>query len=68
MTSDPLVEEVRAARDELARRCGYDVGKIFAELRALNRRPDDEHPVATPARPRGQPVAAETALGHPDPA
>jgi hypothetical protein len=30
---DPIVEQVRAARDEIARECDYDVDKLVAALR-----------------------------------
>ena len=30
---DPVITEVRAIRDEYAARFGYDVGKIFRDLR-----------------------------------
>jgi hypothetical protein len=33
MTNDPIVEEVRAVRDEIARENHYDLDTIFAMLR-----------------------------------
>ena len=33
MKNDPIVAEVRAIRDELAARCGYDIKEIFRKLR-----------------------------------
>ena len=33
MKDDPIVAEVRAIRDELARQCGYDLKEIFRQLR-----------------------------------
>ena len=33
MKDDPIVAEVRAIRDELAARCGYDLKEIFRQLR-----------------------------------
>ena len=33
MNDDPIVAEVRAIRDELARECGYDLQEIFRQLR-----------------------------------
>ena len=33
MKDDPIVAEVRAIRDELARQCGYDLKEIFRRLR-----------------------------------
>jgi len=33
MKDDPIVAEVRAIRDELARQCGFDLKEIFRQLR-----------------------------------
>ena len=33
MKDDPIVAEVRAIRDELARQCSYDLKEIFRQLR-----------------------------------
>ena len=33
MKDDPIVAEVRAIRDELAAQCGYDLKKIFRQVR-----------------------------------
>ena len=33
MRSDPIVDEVRAIRDRLAARCGYDIDEIFRSIR-----------------------------------
>lgn len=33
MWKDPIVEEVRSARDSIAKRFGYDLKRIFADLR-----------------------------------
>jgi hypothetical protein len=33
MTGDPIVEEVRKARDEIFRRCGYDLEKLGKYLK-----------------------------------
>jgi hypothetical protein len=35
MTRDPIVDEVRAARDAFAKEHDYDVAKIFDALRAM---------------------------------
>ncbi len=32
MTRDPIVDEVRAIRDEIAKRLGYDMGAIVRVL------------------------------------
>ena len=37
MTRDPIVEEVRAVRDEIAKEFNYDIPAIFEALRALER-------------------------------
>jgi hypothetical protein len=34
MTPGPILEELWRVKDELAREAGYDVARIFAELRA----------------------------------
>jgi hypothetical protein len=49
MTGDPIVDEVRAARDEIAKEHGYDIDAIFAALRALEATSGREH-VSLPAR------------------
>ncbi|MEO7332175.1 MAG: hypothetical protein ABI193_26600 [Minicystis sp.] len=33
MIPDPIVEEARAARDEIAKECDYDIDTIFQRLR-----------------------------------
>lgn len=33
MWKDPIVEEVRSARDSISKRFGYDLKRIFADLR-----------------------------------
>lgn len=33
MTGDPIVEEVRQAREAIFRRCDYDLGKLGAYLK-----------------------------------
>ncbi|HNR31388.1 MAG TPA: hypothetical protein PKI11_10910 [Candidatus Hydrogenedentes bacterium] len=50
---DPIVAEVRKARDEMAREANYDLHTLCERLRAEER----EHPerlVATPAQRRAQ--------------
>ena len=37
MTRDPIVEEVRAVRDEIAKAFDYDLSAIFEDLRAQER-------------------------------
>jgi hypothetical protein len=43
MKSDPIVEEVRAARRKLAEKCQFDLKKIFAE--AKSREAASGHPL-----------------------
>jgi hypothetical protein len=50
MTRDPIVDEVRAARDELAADHDYDLAAIFATFRAMAADSDVER-VTLPRRP-----------------
>jgi hypothetical protein len=50
MTPDPIVEEVRAIRDEIAKECGYDIDAIFRMLQRLDAASAARH-VSLPARP-----------------
>jgi hypothetical protein len=34
MNNDPIVEETRAVRDRLAASFGYDISRIFADMRS----------------------------------
>jgi hypothetical protein len=58
MTRDPIVDEVRAARDKLAADHDYDLGAIFAALRAMAADSDVER-VALPGRPAAINPAAD---------
>jgi hypothetical protein len=49
MTPDPIVEEVRAIRDEIAKECGYDIDAIFQMLQRLDAASSAPH-VSLPAR------------------
>lgn len=49
MIRDPIVEEVRAARDAIAREHGDDIEAIFAALREMEKQSGREH-VTLPAR------------------
>jgi putative heme iron utilization protein len=33
MWKDPIVEEIHAVREQIARECNYELGEIFARLR-----------------------------------
>ncbi|MCP5517848.1 MAG: hypothetical protein H7A45_11405 [Verrucomicrobiales bacterium] len=50
MNDDPIVEEVRRARDELARRFNYDIHSIFADLRRGEGNVDPGRPLVSDAR------------------
>jgi hypothetical protein len=39
MKPSPILEELWRVKDELSREAGYDVGRIFAELRATEAQP-----------------------------
>jgi hypothetical protein len=63
MTRDPIVEEVRAARDALARKYEYDIEAIFAGLRDSEAK-EGKSIVCLPPRPVGE--ADESAAARPD--
>ena len=46
---DPIIAEIRALRDEHAARFGYDVTRIFQDIRAMQDASDAEY-VRYPAR------------------
>ena len=56
MISDPVVDEVRAARDEIAREHDYDINAIFQAFRAAEVLGGRDH-VTHPPRVVVQPVA-----------
>jgi hypothetical protein len=49
MNDDPIVEEVRRAREKLARQFNYDIHAIFADLRAREQQQDPAHPLVKDA-------------------
>lgn len=49
-SADPLVEEIRAIRDEHARRFSYDVEAILEDLRAFEKA-QNLKTVSLPAKP-----------------
>jgi hypothetical protein len=51
MQPDPIVEEVRAAREAYARRFGFDLRAICRDLRDQERRSDRELVSLPPRRP-----------------
>ena len=50
MNNDPIVEEVRRVRDELARQFNYDIHAIFDDLRTRQQAGDLAHPLVKDAR------------------
>ncbi len=56
-TSDPIVSEVRAVRDEHAAQFGYDLKAIFRDIKAKQEASDREF-VRYPSRPAAQPPPA----------
>jgi hypothetical protein len=61
MRDDPIVQEVRQARERFAAAFGYDIDRIFAEIKRLEAR----HPSRF-LRPRAR-AAATTAPATPTP-
>jgi hypothetical protein len=61
MTGDPIVAEVRRVRDDLARKSGYQVGRLCAALREREKRADPAHPLVTRVE-RGEAGVGETAV------
>ncbi len=49
MQTDPIIDELRAVRDEHVARCGYDVDEIFRDIRARQQTSGREY-VRLPAR------------------
>lgn len=58
MIPDPIVEEVRAIRDEIAKECDYDIDRIFEELRRLEATSSAPH---VSLSPRQEPEQQQTA-------
>ena len=61
-TLDPVVERTRAARDALAKQCGYDLDRMMDLLRSMQAAHPErvrQPPVATPAGPRQAPRAKQ---------
>ena len=62
MNNDPIVEEVRRVRDELARRFNYDIHDIFADLRMRQQAGDAAHPLVKDAGEWAEAQEAATGL------
>jgi hypothetical protein len=60
MTSDPIVDEVRAARDAFAKEHDYDLARIFDALREMARK-DGGARVTLPPRRVETPTAGQPA-------
>ena len=69
MQTDPIIDELRAVRDEHAARCGYDIEAIFRDIRAREDASGREY-VSRPARrTQGRrtptaPMNEEATFGH----
>ena len=69
MQTDPIIDELRAVRDEHAARCGYDIEAIFRDIRARENASGRDY-ISRPARRtqgRETPTASmddEATFGH----
>ena len=52
MVRDPLVEEIRQVRDAHAKRFGYDLDAIFADLKAQEQASGRKYVTLRPRKPR----------------
>ena len=59
MKRDPIVEEVRAIRDEIARQHNYDLRAIMQMLRETEEKSGREHVSPTPPKVEPLPKAAQ---------
>jgi len=59
MINDPIVNEVRRIRDELAKKFNYDVDAIFADLREKQKRHNHRVVNLKDRRKTGQTVAKD---------
>ncbi|MBM79080.1 MAG: hypothetical protein CMJ78_00615 [Planctomycetaceae bacterium] len=57
-TNDPIVAEVRAARDKHAAQFGYDIKEIFKNIRAQQKSSSRKY-VRYPARPAAATTSTE---------
>ena len=58
MTMDPIVQEVRKVRDEIAQEQDYDIDAIFAALRRAALGSGTERVTLAPRRPAATPQLA----------
>ncbi len=65
MHTDPIIDELRAVRDEHAARCGYDIEAIFRDIRAREEASVRDY-VSRPARrtPASGGTDKEATFGH----
>ena len=76
MKTNPLLEDLWRVKDDLAREAGYDIGRIFAELRAaearqpgpLIRSADELHRYVADQEHRREAALACALKGEPPPA
>jgi len=61
--SDPIIAEVRAARDKHASKFGYDLRKIFRDIKIQQEKSGRQY-VKYPSRPPSQDVVAGDAEKH----
>jgi len=54
MKADPIVEEVRKAREAYAARFNFDLEAIYADLKAKEREGGRKHVSRPPRRPAGR--------------
>ena len=59
MTEDPIVAEVRAIRDGIAKAHQYDIAALMGYFRKLEAESGREHVTLPPQRPAQQAVAAD---------
>jgi hypothetical protein len=61
MIVDPIVEDVRAIRDEIAKECDYDIDTLFQYFRRLEAASSVPHVTLSPRRVT-EPDQEETSL------
>lgn len=64
MIHDPIVEEVRGFRDEIAKEYDYDIDAIFVALRQMEATSGRKH-VSLPARRAVRPASSEDGASQP---
>lgn len=59
MKRDPIVDEVRAIREGIARECNYELAAVFRILREAEAKSDREHVSPPPPKVEPLPEAAQ---------